>query len=129
MGAFRPQRKGEEMKKGGNKMKYKIRETVDLIIRSSAGLLSKDSVQSLMMFVAQFVSQENMDTQEPLEIKRKILKEYRIYLNWVTNNLIYFEPYQMGKETYIVDVNQPRHIFIEQPKTTLGRLSFENKIS
>lgn len=117
------------MKKGGNKMKYKIRETVDLIIQSSAGLLSKDSVQSLMMFVAQFVSQENMDTQEPLEIKRKILKEYRIYLNWVTNNLIYFEPYQMGEETYIVDVNQPKHIFIEQPKTTLGRLSFENKIS
>ena len=49
------------MKKGGNKMKYKIRETVDLIIRSSAGLLSKDSVQSLMMFVAQFVSQEKKD--------------------------------------------------------------------
>lgn len=53
-------------------MKYKIRETVDLIIRASAGLLSKESNQSLMMFVAQFVNRENIsEIEEPIEIKKK----------------------------------------------------------
>ena len=80
-------------------MKYKIRETVDLIIRASAGLLSKESNQSLMMFVAQFVNRENIsEIEEPIEIKKKILREYRVSLNGVTRNLIYFEPYRTGKE-------------------------------
>ena len=53
-------------------MKYKIRETVDLIIRASAGLLSKESNQSLMMFVAQFVNRENIsEIEEPIEIRKR----------------------------------------------------------
>jgi len=102
-------------------MKYKIRETVDLIIRASAGLLSKESNQSLMMFVAQFVNRENIsEIEEPIEIKKKILREYRVSLNGVTRNLIYFEPYRMGKNVYIIDVNNPKHIFTEQANQLLG---------
>lgn len=102
-------------------MKCKIRETVDLIIRASAGLLSKESNQSLMMFVAQFVNRENIsEIEEPIEIKKKILREYRVSLNGVTRNLIYFEPYRMGKNVYIIDVNNPKHIFTEQANQLLG---------
>ena len=111
----------EPLQRKEQAMKYKIRETVDLIIRASAGLLSKESNQSLMMFVAQFVNRENIsEIEEPIEIKKKILREYRVSLNGVTRNLIYFEPYRMGKNVYIIDVNNPKHIFTEQANQLLG---------